>query len=345
MTQAIPSQPGFADDDPDRLTPGVRIIQGDRSHALRIARRLVGQHLPNIDQVARNLVASAQSHNIDFSLAFASVLGTDDSAPIRQVALGVLGAGRTAMTFFSEPAPGGDPDGPDAARAERSACLRALCDHVHRSRAREAVIAQALPEPGHDWAVTPLIRSGFLSVGTLLYLRRQPGTLPEIRLPAGSGVHARAVADLPGRDRDRILIAALDASYEGTLDCPELCGLRSTRDILESHKATGSFDPTSWWVYVVDHQPLGCLLLSKSAEHGTIELVYMGLGVALRGRGLGKPLLVEGLRRICGRHPGFGVACAVDERNTPARRVYESLGFKAFARRQAWVRPLATPTT
>ena len=39
---------------------------------------------------------------------------------------------------------------------------------------------------------------------------------------------------------------ALDRSYVDTMDCPELCGMRATADILASHKATGEFDPSLW---------------------------------------------------------------------------------------------------
>ena len=59
------------------------------------------------------------------------------------------------------------------------------------------------------------------------------------------GVRVEAFRD--GED-DEALMAALERSYVDTLDCPELCGLREKRDVLDSHRSTGKFDPNLWWL-------------------------------------------------------------------------------------------------
>ena len=94
----------------------------------------------------------------------------------------------------------------------------------------------------------------------------------------------------------RALIEALDKSYEDTLDCPELCGVRTTEDVLASHKATGDFDPEHWWLVQLDGRPEGCVLMSRCPDQGALELVYLGLSTALRGRGLGRLLLDRAIR-------------------------------------------------
>ena len=72
-------------------------------------------------------------------------------------------------------------------------------------------------------------------------------------------------------------------SYLDTLDCPALCGLRTTADVLESHKHAGAWDPAIWWIIQREGRPEGCMLLSETAEHDAVELVYIGLGPEARG--------------------------------------------------------------
>jgi RimJ/RimL family protein N-acetyltransferase len=148
---------------------------------------------------------------------------------------------------------------------------------------------------------------------------------------------------MQGQDNDTgALIAALDRSYEQTLDCPELCGLRRTHDVLDSHRATGAWSPALWWLVYLHDQPHGCLLINHCPEHSSVELVYLGVSPQLRGRGLGTRLLDLGLSLLAGVEADH-IACAVDLRNIPARRLYERAGFREFGRRIALVRPLTRP--
>ncbi len=89
--------------------------------ALSAAGRLVSQSNPNIETAAKRLVASAPEHGIDLSLIWATLEPRQGrKAPkVRQACLAVLGAGRTAMLFISEPAPGGDFGDPARALEER----------------------------------------------------------------------------------------------------------------------------------------------------------------------------------------------------------------------------------
>jgi len=141
----------------------------------------------------------------------------------------------------------------------------------------------------------------------------------------------------PGSDDD--FVAALEHSYIDTLDCPELCGLRSTRDVLESHKAAGVFEPLLWWLIRHEGAPAGAMLFAPGHGGAHIELVYLGVGPSLRGTGLGARLLDYGLRVIAGRREP-AVTCAVDQRNEPAKRLYRKAGFEQFAERAAYIRPV-----
>lgn len=304
--------------------------------------RLVSQHTPDRAAAAGRLVSGAAAHGIDLSFTW----GILDPSPradsrVRQVCLAVLGSGRTAMLFVSEPTPGGDPGGPAIARAERAACIDAACRFLGEHHHDEARIAQALPDPRDTWALEAFREAGFLHVGDLSYMRSS-GVAPGQPQPVVWPDEVRIVrADELGdrRAQDAALITALDRSYIDTLDCPELCGLRETADILQSHRATGRWDPALWWVVLRRGSPEGCLLLNRAQERGCVELVYLGLSPALRGRGLGSQLLRFGLSRV-GKPAPTEVNCAVDERNGPALQLYQRAGFSVVARRVALVRPL-----
>lgn len=249
------------------------------------------------------------------------------------------------MIFVSEPMTQGDPGGEAIARAERAASVRAACEFLSREKASVVKVAQGLPESREVWAMQALTDAGFLSVGRLSYLRRpigdrtggfdqQPPVWPE-------GVEVVPLTTLKAQSWDDVLITALDRSYIDTMDCPELCGMRATADILASHKATGEFDPSLWWVFMLRGEAHGCLLLTRCPEQRTLELVYLGLSPQLRGQGLSRAALWMGIQAAKQSCLGWNVACAVDMRNAPALKLYGRLGFRSFSERTAMVRVIA----
>jgi GNAT superfamily N-acetyltransferase len=249
------------------------------------------------------------------------------------------------MMFVSEPPPEGDAGGPIIAAAERAACVRAACDYLLKIKPKGVRIAQSLPEPEHPWAIDACLAASFLGVGTLSYMRRAlsgswPAEVPDFGPQAELITFAQLRDQYGPAHADAVFMSALDQSYVDTLDCPELCGLRATADVLESHRTTGKFDPRLWWLIRGADGPLGCLLLNPCPEQSTVELVYIGLSKAGRGSGWGKKLLTFGVSVAARMNPTFDIACAVDERNVPARKLYESMGFRSWSRRVALVRPL-----
>lgn len=345
MSRTVPNSPTDALDPAEGPPRAVRIT---RDLYMAAARRLVSRANADIDAAARRLLESAPRHAIDFSLCF----GTLDAAPtrraqrVRQACLAVPGAGRTAMMFISEPA-----DRPiEGSRgiAERAACISAACRHLTLEHASRVGLAQALPEPDEPWAIEAFEASGFLHVGTLVYLRAENSTPkdPEPQWPAGVSLQRVSETGVLGSDTDRAraerdLAAALEASYEDTLDCPELCGMRTPADVLDSHRSTGVYDPAWWWLVRVENHPVGAMFLSRCPEQQSMELVYLGLAPQARGKKLGGALLAMGMARIAQAYPGWDVTCAVDARNTPALALYAKLGFLPYAKRVAMVKSLA----
>ena len=79
--------------------------------------------------------------------------------------------------------------------------------------------------------------------------------------------------------------------------------------------------------------------MSHCPDHRSVELVYIGLGPGLRGRGVGRRVLEHALGAVSGVEAAE-VTCAVDRSNTPALRLYEGLGFSEFTSRVAFVAPI-----
>jgi len=331
---------------PHAVPPVVRV---SRDLFVPAARRLVSSLNPDIETAARRLVESAPQHNIDLTLCFVTLEpGASKTPVVRQACLAVRGEGRTAMIFISDPAPAGEE--PQAALEERAACIEAACAHLRERHSASVRLAQTLPEPEEHWSERAARRAGFFSVGTLAYLRRDPGGV-RTRLPHTpewpEGIRVERVSDIGGtgapeaRERaDKLVMHALEASYADTLDCPELCGLREMPDVLRSHRSTGEFSPALWWVISNRDAPLGAMLFNACPDQKSFELVYLGLAPALRGKGLGRRLLTMGLEHLRTQRSSWPVTCAVDERNTPALRLYTAHGFSRYSRRLALVRPI-----
>lgn len=312
--------------------------------------RLVGQSLPDVEIAGQRLVDAAPEVGLDFNLCWGVIDPNANAKPrVRQACLGVLSEGRTGMMFLSEPPRNGDPGGAARGAAERAACIEAACAGLLARFPGRVQLAQALPDPAEAWALSAYKRAGFTHITTLHSLRRPAVVRMDAKLrglmvlaPAHSwpkGVRV-ARADEVGTDADRLLLQALEATYEQTLDCPELCGMRTTEDVLASHKAAGTFDPALWWLLELDGKPEGCCLITASPAQRALELVYLGLSPRVRGLGLGKRLLALGIAHSTAHHRAWPVHCAVDQRNAPARKLYERFGFEETGRREALVRVL-----
>lgn len=302
------------------------------------AERLV--QTQNRRQAAEKLVANAHAHGIDLSLLWGAVGEHEGSPFVRQVVMGVPSAGRTGMLFLSPPRHEPKFGNGATQTLELASCIRAAVEAIPTTAPTSIRLCQALIETGHTWADHACRDAGMTWVGRLQFMRSPwPVRMSGVDEDWPQGVAVRSVIDpndfTPGRCGD-LLVRALEGTYEDTKDCPELCGLRTTRDVIASHMSTGAFDPARWWILEVNGQPEGCCLLNHCPASRSIELVYIGLSPRARGRGLGKRLLAHALRNAS--VPGVReITCAVDTRNTPALKLYHDLGFRAFAARVGFV--------
>lgn len=215
--------------------------------------------------------------------------------------------------------------------------IRALCDGPGR---QGVSVIQSLIDPGQVVEGQVLERAGLSRLAKLIYMQRviEPG---EHRVPRP--------LSLGGCDNPTILTysssthgdfaRAIEASYEQTLDCPGLVGMRQIDQIIAGHKGTGRFKPEHWQVYMdASGQPIAVLLLAEVAQGSGMELVYLGVSQGYRGKGVGRALMSYAISEAA-RLGGARLYLAVDDRNEPAMRLYTGLGFRGTTRKIAYVMP------
>ena len=211
--------------------------------------------------------------------------------------------------------------------------LTASLDHVRNLDARLAQVSLPLDSAPQQEALS---RVDFHHLAELAYLacdRAQfPQTLPE------SPLEFVPVAS----EHFEQLVEALQASYQDTLDCPGLAGLRSPEEVLDGYRQLCHGETADWYLVHHDQAIVGCLLLSSDLLGRQSELVYLGLVPAARGRGWGHALVRQAQWQA--RSAGMlTLSVAVDCANTPGVKIYERAGFAGWERRLAWIRQLRNP--
>ena len=208
-----------------------------------------------------------------------------------------------------------------------------LEETVRQAAARGVQILQGMLEPAVR-NVAPLFeRTGFRRLAQLQYLEH------DLTAPAPAGV-ARHVEWVTYRKETHGDFAdTVKRTYEASLDCPALNGVRDIEDILAGHRAAGKYDPHLWQLARVGGESAGVLLMSEIPERWACEIVYMGLAPRWRGQGYGQVLLRRALE-IARDRAVVSLAVCVDAQNAPAAELYTRFGFREVARRDAWLRIL-----
>lgn len=232
--------------------------------------------------------------------------------------------GHTGLLFRSPvTAPGVESEG-----------LSAVVGEIGRSAIAGGLsMVQCFVLPDDDAEIHVLRRADFQLLAELAYLRLDlPVTLPP---EADSSVAwtCRSYDQVPQRELEGLIAA----TYEGSLDCPDLRGVRAMSDVLDSHRASGEFRPQSWWVFEYNEVAAGCILVNgQASSRDVLEVVYVGVSPALRGRGLGRRMLRHAIREAIADGATV-MKLAVDTRNVYAQRIYTQEGFQRVDCRQVWV--------
>jgi mycothiol synthase len=148
-----------------------------------------------------------------------------------------------------------------------------------------------------------------------------------------------------------LFASAIIASYQNSLDCPGLNGVRNIEDIIAGHKSSGDFDPEHWFVLLQrtpstssgqaggDERACGVLLLSRLPRGDTVELVYLGLAPEARGRGLAEWMMRRAFTSVAAMGVGR-LSLAVDSSNAPALKLYYRFGMSRIGSKVAMMRKL-----
>jgi mycothiol synthase len=218
-----------------------------------------------------------------------------------------------------------------------------LADAVVRQLDAAGVeMAQALL-PSQEFELLPVLTAaGFAHLADLIYLSCEAAQFPT-RPPECEGLQF-AVHDAAERGR---LIEVVERTYEGTLDCAGLNGMRRMDDVIDGYRETGVFRPENWLIAVSrpsassgqGERDVGVLLLADHPRAQHWELMYMGLVPEARGNGWGCEI-VRQAQWLAQRAGTERIVLAVDAANRPALAMYERAGFAAWDRRSVFVRVL-----
>lgn len=245
---------------------------------------------------------------------------------ILSAALPVPSEGRTllllAPAYFATP--------------ERRMAFGQLLEHVMGVYAAVGVhLAQVLLDPSEEEAIGLYAEHRFDRLAELLYLQtttRRASAAPS--LPAGWSWWTYS-------DETHALFArTIAATYERSLDCPALAGKRDIEDIVAGHRAAGDFHPELWFLLTDERElPQGVALLAPAPPTDAMELVYLGLTPAARGRDLGDLLMRQALFATHA-FPLPKLTLAVDSTNAPALKLYYRHGLRRVHSKVALMRDL-----
>jgi GNAT superfamily N-acetyltransferase len=312
---------------------------GKRADAESVELRPATEH--EIEPAVR-LMLTSPSHGIDENnvASFIHLAQTRRAEPgglwiavagrrLVSVAMPVVSPGRTMLIFI--PADLRDPAQLDCSRRLADLlCAQAVARGVHLAQILVEASDPALPARIADW--------GFNRLAELIYLQAQ---LPRtVREPALSP-QFHWISYSP--DTHPLFTQTILATYEHSLDCPALNGLRDIDDVLAGHRATGQFDASIWFVLRHGEDPAGVLLLSRIPRTDVTELVYLGVAPPFRGAGIADALMRRAAT-IVAHSQHNRLSLAVDAANLPALKLYWRHGLQAVSRKIALMRDLRIPS-
>lgn len=275
---------------------------------------------PGYAKAVAELMAGGQADRV--ILVAAHARGLLVAAQIAQIL-----PGRAAMVWPPQFTAGRETD-----HSGRRAIAARLFAASEEEAARSGVqMLQALSSAGDEVAGAAFSLDGFIRGAELLYLTAEFATLPAQPPSLPFDLAPFGPTDTPR------LSHLLEQTYVGTLDCPELDGLRTTADMLEGYGAVGQFLPALWQFAMHAGRDVGCLLVNMHPEVNHAELVYLGLTPQVRGRGWGLAL-ARHAQWLARQQGAERLVLAVDANNAPAVALYRECGFLQFDRRRVWLK-------
>ncbi len=210
----------------------------------------------------------------------------------------------------------------------------ALADLVRRigdfSLGRGLSLVQSLLPPEAQMERDVLLQAGYAHLARLDYMSWDLRRMSD--RPSPAEMEMRTAQECPTGTLEAVILS----SYKQSLDCPALEGVRQIGNVVAGHRSSGLYRWQSWWIAHWSGQPAACLLLNDNPSTGAADVVYLGVGVEFRGRGIARAMLAhagcDAWRRGIER-----LALAVDASNTPAVGLYKSVGFGVIYSREAYI--------
>jgi ribosomal protein S18 acetylase RimI-like enzyme len=209
---------------------------------------------------------------------------------------------------------------------------QALLDAASRLfQTRGVGMAQVLLRQGSETEEQSLRQGGFYRLAQLLYLVSLDRDFP--RSPPQTTISFR-----PYRPAEYSrLVQLVQSTYEQTLDCPGLNGIRDVEDVLAGYRSGGAFDADLWLIASHANSDVGCLLLTGHDAEAAGELSYMGIVPAARGHGWGQQM-ARYAQWLMRKRNYSRLVLAVDAANGPAVRMYAGAGFQVWDQRIVYVK-------
>jgi len=179
--------------------------------------------------------------------------------------------------------------------------------------------------------MAPLLRNGFGLITSVIHQRRPSHLCSSPRLGGQPLTFDPFLPDLRAE-----FAATLLATYTNSLDCPELTGQRGPSDLLDGFSGPGIPTSPGWFLVRDTTRPVGVVLFDSGTEPGAVELNYLGLVPAARGKGWGDALVRFAIEAATSAGAS-ALTLSVDTRNTPALRLYERHGFQEYDRRDVYL--------
>lgn len=311
------------------FAPAARLARAvDRRDALRL---LYAAPPPGESPEAEAFLDGLLQASDDGALNLAGLHVAGESPRLDGVLLAMHQAGRTIAAW--------PPRVADEAKGERRRIVALLLDALAQfARDQDARLTYTLLKREDRWLRPSLDAAGFqrLTALRLGRCRFPPGILPEHSSSPPGREDGVVIRPFDARDRGPVR-RLLEQTYVGSLDCPEMAGLRTIDEIDEGLKAASQEVAGGWQVAWRNNEAVGVVVLGTTAEPLTDELSYLGVVPDARRQGIGRRLLRSALHLARHRNAQV-VMIAVDARNEPALQLYRSEGFRFFTRAEVYLR-------
>jgi ribosomal protein S18 acetylase RimI-like enzyme len=306
----------------------IRSVRSARPEELEDALRLVFNYLPEDERGQR--VANALALIDQGELDPQGVTVVRGKSGLRGAMVTILLPGATGLVVPPRAAP---------ARTQRMIEDQLVRHSELWLRQHGVKMTNALILPIEEPLAAPLLRNGFRHMTSLWYLRHSLGEaqLADNLLRSISEIAQTVSFATYSSSRPETFQETLARTYAGTLDCPEVNGVRDTSDVMQGHREQAHADSRLWWLMSQEDRPAGVLLLTPVPEVNALDISYLGIVPEFRGRRLGWVVTAKAIdvARCVG---AAQVTLAVDCRNTPAWNMYIEMGFEAQERREVYLR-------